>query len=669
MLFRDLVFTLLLPLPPWVGFQLFKRKGRVGLSFGYFLGGIVCVLALPWAAMSPVQAPTAHLGGALLGFTLFLQALREGVQGLRRLAAGLGGATLFMLVLLALLHLPLRSVGIFWAVAAVQALLWLLLADLAYHLAKGRWLQARMPLVGAAAMSLVTLGLQLIPTGQPHAHLLAALASGLLLGFVALDQLLWLRQKGAWVEGRGEGLRLALTMLDQNQPVATPSLGLGLEAKQPLFLINEKGLLLEANGPFSARVGLPRHALRGYALDSLLQGDSRPVWEDLKDQLVRQGSARLRATLVDRDGDFQVVNLEAVGFDLNLALAWIAETEPGTLAVRGEAGAAVLTGGMDAAASQALVNALGTIIPAADQIIAESDSEPVREMGRLVQKAAQRLRPIVTLGEPAPEILDAPAEVESLKLYLQRVLPPELELRHRTAPLKLAVSRENLQRLGTHLLMHGRQALKRGVLTLALEPARIGGRLWALWQVELEGELNGAPGEVLGLSWLLQTARQAHGMLECARDARGVLWPKVYLPVDGDPIPAARMPLAGRTVWILDRDPLVREALMVLVRQEGGAAEAFASLRDLLRRSRGAAPPDLLVLERQPLLERHQSALRRLARRPVPALVLGAGQALPLDPSAFGMRQVGFLDKPFPSQDFLQSLLALLQAQAPPVGS
>jgi len=618
--------------------------------------------------MTGIPAPTGHLGGSLLGFTLFLQALREGAQGLRRLIAGLGGASLFILALLALLHLPLQSVGVFWAVALVQGLLWLLLSDLGYHLTKGRWLPLRMPLVGAAGMALVTFGLRFIPTAQPHAHILAAGASGLRLGFVAQDQLLWLRRKGSWVEGRGEGLRLALTMLDQDQPVAAPSLGLSLESKQPLFLVNEKGLLLEANGPFSALVGMQRHALRGYAMDSLLQGDSRPAWEELKDQLVRQGFARTRAALVDRDGDYQVVNLEAVGFDLNLALVWVTGTEPGTLAIRGESGSAVLAGGLDAASAHALVNALGTIIPAADQIIAEADAEPVREMGRLVQKAAQRLRPLVTLGEPVPEILDSSAEVESLKLYLQRVLPPELELTHRTAPLKLAVSRENLQRIGTHLLMHGRQALRRGTVTLAMTSSRIGGRTWALWQVELDGTLNGAPAEVLGLSWLLQTARQAHGMLECARDARGALWPKVYLPVEADLLPAPLAPLTGQRVWVLDRDPLVREALGALVRQEGGAAEAFGSLRDLLKRSRSDGAPSLLVLERQPLLERHQTSLRRLARQPVPALVLGTGQALPLDPAAFGMQQVGFIDKPFASQDFLQSLLALLQA-ASPVGS
>ncbi|HTL97575.1 MAG TPA: hypothetical protein VL181_02105 [Holophagaceae bacterium] len=669
MLFRDLMFTLLLPLPPWLGFQLFKRKGRVGLSYGYFLGGIVCVLALPWTAMVGLPLPTAHLGGSLLGFTLFLQTLREGVQGLRRLIVGLGGATLFIVLLLGLLHLPLESVAVFWAVALVQALLWLLLADLAYHLTRGRWLQIRMPLVGAASMAMVTLALRLLPTAQPHAHPLAAVAGGLLLGFVALEQLLWLRQKGSWVEGRGEGLRLALTLLDQNQPVAVPSLGLGLEAKQPLILINEKGLLLEANGPFSRMVGMPRHTLRGYAVDSLLQGDGQPVWDEVKDQLVRNGFARTQAMLVNRDGTFETVSLEAVGFDLNLALAWVAAAEAGTLAVRGEVGAAILSSGMDAGSAQALIGALGTIIPAADQIIAEAGEEPVREMGRLVLKAAQRLRPLATGGELSGGSVDSLLTMEVLKGFLQRMLPSQVEFRHRTASLMLSVTQEDFQRVATHLVTHGREALHSGSVTLVLEPAVIGGRPWALLRLEVQGDLADGPKEILGLAWLLQSVRQVRGMLECARDGRGSLWPKVYLPVDMPSAPAPPRPLMDKAIWIMDRDPLVRETLTVLVRQEGGRAESFAALRDLLRHGRNAESPALLVLERQPQLERFQSSLRKLSGTPLPVLVLGSGQALPLDPAAFGMHQVGFLDKPFASQDFIQSLLALLQAGSGPVGS
>ena len=66
----DLTAALLLPLPPWLGFWLFRRKGRVGLSYGYFLGGILAILALPWPRLTGHQVPTALLGSALFGFTL-----------------------------------------------------------------------------------------------------------------------------------------------------------------------------------------------------------------------------------------------------------------------------------------------------------------------------------------------------------------------------------------------------------------------------------------------------------------------------------------------------------------------------------------------------------------------------------------------------------------------
>ena len=90
----DLTAALLLPLPPWLGFWIFRRRGRVGLSYGYFLGGILAVLAQPWAHLTGLPLPAAQLGAALFGFTLFLQAQREGVQGVRRLAVGVGGASL-----------------------------------------------------------------------------------------------------------------------------------------------------------------------------------------------------------------------------------------------------------------------------------------------------------------------------------------------------------------------------------------------------------------------------------------------------------------------------------------------------------------------------------------------------------------------------------------------
>jgi CheY-like chemotaxis protein len=238
------------------------------------------------------------------------------------------------------------------------------------------------------------------------------------------------------------------------------------------------------------------------------------------------------------------------------------------------------------------------------------------------------------------------------------MLPPTCELQHRTPSVRLRVPRESLQRIGVHLVLHARQAIRHGTVTLSMERRIIGGRHWACWRVEAEGDFQ-EPRELLGLAWLQQVVRQCHGMLECARNAHGGLWPAVYLPLDGPMAVLPPAPLLGKRIWLLDRDPLVRETLGSLVRQQGGEAETFDSLRELLRHSRRGPVPDVLVLEREPRLDRFQKGLRKLDRSAIPTLILGSGQALPLDPAAFGMQQVGFLDKPFPSQDFLQSLLAL----------
>jgi hypothetical protein len=447
-------------------------------------------------------------------------------------------------------------------------------------------------------------------------------------------------------------------MLDQSTP-EPHSLGVVLEARQPLLLVGEKGRLLEGNGEFSRLVGMNRQQLRGYALDALLQGMEQPVWSELKEQLFRNGHGRATATLVALDGSFREVRLEAITFDHNLALVWISGTRPGDLAIRGEGAGSVLSdAGLDPEGTQKLVNALGTILPAAEQIAMDTQEEETKASAELILQAGQRLRTLAGGVETAEEILDAPEEVEALQPLFRRMLPASCELEHRTPSVRLRTSQEALRRIGIHLVLHARQALREGSVTLSMERRIIGGRHWACWRVEAAGDFH-EPQELLGLAWLQQVVRGAHGMLECARNARGGLWPAVYLPLDGPMAVIPPAPLLGRRIWLLDRDPLVRETLGSLVRQQGGEAETFDSLRDLLRRTRVGPEPDVLVLEREPRLDRFQKGLRRLERPAIPTLIVGSGQALPLDPAAFGMRQVGFLDKPFPSQDFLQAILAL----------
>jgi FixJ family two-component response regulator len=119
-------------------------------------------------------------------------------------------------------------------------------------------------------------------------------------------------------------------------------------------------------------------------------------------------------------------------------------------------------------------------------------------------------------------------------------------------------------------------------------------------------------------------------------------------------------PLEGRHIWVVDQDSLAREALMTLIHLRGGHVQAYEDLRHLLRESRGQRQPDVLVLERTPRLERFHRSLRAFQKEPIPTLVMGMGQPLPVNPSSLGLRRLGFIEKPFRIGTFLESVMALL---------
>ena len=658
--FADLIAALLLPLPPWLGFWIFRRKGRIGLSYGYFLGGILAVLALPWAHLTGLPIPASQLGGALFGFTLFLQAQREGVQGIRRLAVGVGGSTAFLLLFLLRLHLPWQEVGRFWVGAILEALLWLLLSDLAYRWAKGRQLEIRMPLVGAASLGLGALAQLLLPVGVPRLSWPAALLGGLLLGLVALQQLRWLRNQGAWVEGRAEGLRVALSLLDKT-PAEAPSLTLGLEARQAMWLVDAQGRILESNGPFSRLVGLPRHRLRGYELNALFQGGESAVWEELRSQLLHYGCASVLATQVSEDGTFSQVGLEASTFDRGMALVWITDTLPGSLSLRGGGGA--MEPGGDEEIRRRTANGLLALSAAVQRLRSEATGTSFRAIVDQIGAAAARLDPASSPEAPHPSV-DGKSALAAILPRLQTLLPAGSLLRLDAVELPLAVEVESLRRIATHLVLHAIERAPVGGLVVVLEQVDLGGsRFGLLYAHEVEGR-SFMTKTLFGLGWLRQSALDAGALLELDQDARGGIRPRVYLPtprLEGAAPGAPQGSLAGRRVWVVDQDPLAREGLMALVRLEGGHAEAFEDLRGLLRDTRGQLPPDVLVLERTPRLERFQRALRSFQKDPVPTLVLGMGQPLPLNPAKLGLRRLGFLEKPFSAKSFIESLLAIVR--------
>ena len=118
-------------------------------------------------------------------------------------------------------------------------------------------------------------------------------------------------------------------------------------------------------------------------------------------------------------------------------------------------------------------------------------------------------------------------------------------------------------------------------------------------------------------------------------------------------------PLTNKLVWIVDRDLLVRETLAGLVQRAGGESRAFPDLKAFLKASRTAPLPDLAVLERTSRLDRFHARLRRISKEILPTLVLGNGDLVPIHSLATGVQLVGFLEKPFFSSEFIQSLLAL----------
>lgn len=659
---HDLVLALLLPVPPWVGFLIYRYRGRVGLSYGYFLGGILAVLALPWPQMGAKGLPSAHLGGALFGFTLFLQAHREGREGLRNLALGVGGATFFAWLVGIQMDLDMRSVLAFWVTALLEGGLWLLLSDLGYRLTQGRYLSLRMPITGGAAFLVATALYRFLPLGVSPLPWLASLLAGVLLGLVALQQLLWLRAQGIWVEGRADGLRVALSALEGDKPPEGPALAYVIDARQAMLLVNEKGRVLETNTAFSRLVGLPRHQMKGYQIQDLFQGREAPTWEDLREQLLKDSRGSSLATLVRKDSSFQSVKLEAVAFDRNLALVWIADALPGTLALRGEGTEGVLKAAAgDPDAAQTAAHALGVILPAVEQILGETWNTRSREAAERIMVAAQRLLPEhghQALHSAFPHLRARPI-LEALLPRLQQMLSANHRVAQRSPDFTLYLEAEPFQRMATQLVLHGRQALAEGTLTLVLAPVTLGARAWARLSIELTGTPGPWEGDFLGLSWLQQSVRECMGILEMNHDEWGFLWPRIYLPCESlEADPASRC-LLGRRIWILDQDPEVRETLCGLVKGAGGEPLAHADLGKLLRDTRSRPRPDLLVLERTPQLERYHTRLRRLEDRPVPALILGDGRPLPLATGA--PSRLILLEKPFPGQNFLQCLLALLQ--------
>jgi FixJ family two-component response regulator len=119
---------------------------------------------------------------------------------------------------------------------------------------------------------------------------------------------------------------------------------------------------------------------------------------------------------------------------------------------------------------------------------------------------------------------------------------------------------------------------------------------------------------------------------------------------------------ALRTVFIIDDDKGMREAIKDLVESVGLCAESFATGEEFLSRQRSDAPSCLVLDVRLPLMS-GLDFQRQLAETGVqiPIIFITAHGDIPMSVRALKSGAVEFLTKPFRHQDLLDAIQQALQ--------
>jgi FixJ family two-component response regulator len=119
---------------------------------------------------------------------------------------------------------------------------------------------------------------------------------------------------------------------------------------------------------------------------------------------------------------------------------------------------------------------------------------------------------------------------------------------------------------------------------------------------------------------------------------------------------------AGPTVFIIDDDRGMRQAIQDLVESVGLHAEAFATGQDFLRKQRTSDPSCLVLDVRLPQLS-GLDLQRQLADTGVqiPIIFITAHGDIPMSVRALKSGAVEFLTKPFRDQDLLDAIQQALQ--------
>ena len=119
---------------------------------------------------------------------------------------------------------------------------------------------------------------------------------------------------------------------------------------------------------------------------------------------------------------------------------------------------------------------------------------------------------------------------------------------------------------------------------------------------------------------------------------------------------------AGRTVFIIDDDRGMRQAIQDLVESVGLRAESFASGEEFLSRKRTGDPSCLVLDVRLPQMS-GLDFQRRLAETGVqtPIIFITAHGDIPMSVKALKSGAVEFLTKPFRDQELLDAIQQALQ--------
>lgn len=115
-------------------------------------------------------------------------------------------------------------------------------------------------------------------------------------------------------------------------------------------------------------------------------------------------------------------------------------------------------------------------------------------------------------------------------------------------------------------------------------------------------------------------------------------------------------------VFVIDDDPLVREALSSLFRSVGLRVEAFASATELLQKPLPVVPSCLVVDVRLPRLSGLdlQSQLRG-SRVMIPIIFITGHGDIPMSVKAMRAGAINFLTKPFRDQEILDAVTEALE--------